>query len=407
MVENGKRSLPSLTGLRFFAAFLICLAHVIPYVIPHSSLLFPQLAGEGMTLFFVLSGFVIHYNYSATLKENPKLGMYNFVISRFARLYPLFFICLCFFLLSDINKATLPATFDQTIPYYLTLTESWFYITIGSHTLIYQFGDIPSVFWSISTEWFFYLVYPLISFTLLKMSKIRTKIIIFLIILICMPILIAKAYFLQLSLDQFAMNRLGSGIDMTKPQDSFFRWLVYFSPYFRISEFLIGCLTAAIYMQLSERLPSKKEEGFGFFILFLAITSIPVLHYLIFHPPVKLLWMEELHRCFGFAPTMAIIMFCCVRYNNIITRLACNPILILGGEMSYSLYLLHLPIAAAFSYNAPHTYSWILTLGELPRTLLTFACIFGIAFISYNLIEIPMRRILRRWLMVSPVYSVL
>ena len=46
-----------------------------------------NLTGIGMTLFFVLSGFVIHYNHSST---SPALAAFTpSFVARFARLYPL------------------------------------------------------------------------------------------------------------------------------------------------------------------------------------------------------------------------------------------------------------------------------------------------------------------------------
>src|ERR1700691_3291248 len=62
--------LPSLTGLRFFAAFFILVGHGTPMMLKLTPN--PQLVINvtncfleiGMELFFVLSGFVIHYNYA-------------------------------------------------------------------------------------------------------------------------------------------------------------------------------------------------------------------------------------------------------------------------------------------------------------------------------------------------------
>src|ERR1700722_15808095 len=63
--------LPALTGLRFFAAFFILVGHGTPMMLKLTP--DPQLVINvtncfleiGMELFFVLSGFVIHYNYAA------------------------------------------------------------------------------------------------------------------------------------------------------------------------------------------------------------------------------------------------------------------------------------------------------------------------------------------------------
>src|SRR5207249_9141221 len=58
--------IPALTGLRFFAAFFILFAHAVDWLAQFQNSNIRQnfsfVAMYGMPLFFVLSGFVIHYN---------------------------------------------------------------------------------------------------------------------------------------------------------------------------------------------------------------------------------------------------------------------------------------------------------------------------------------------------------
>ena len=81
--------LPALDGLRFMAAMLVAGGHYVSiFSQGKASGMITTLTGLGMTLFFVLSGFVIHYNYCGTI---PKAGgIRAFAIARFARLYPLY-----------------------------------------------------------------------------------------------------------------------------------------------------------------------------------------------------------------------------------------------------------------------------------------------------------------------------
>src|SRR5579872_3889748 len=61
------REIPALTGIRFFAAAFILIAHAADWTLQFSDSNVKEnltiLAMYGMPLFFVLSGFVIHYNY--------------------------------------------------------------------------------------------------------------------------------------------------------------------------------------------------------------------------------------------------------------------------------------------------------------------------------------------------------
>ena len=90
---SAKKSIDELTGLRGIAALLIILHHVLllypilrSYPIARSLGCFGYM---GMDLFFVLSGFVICYNYAEKIKVNPKKGILEFFVARIARLYPL------------------------------------------------------------------------------------------------------------------------------------------------------------------------------------------------------------------------------------------------------------------------------------------------------------------------------
>src|SRR5947207_2900022 len=99
MVSN-RASIPSLTGLRFLAALSVAISHATTLIMPMKGpagawyIILESLAGIGMPLFFVLSGFVIHYNYSETIKHERLRGIANFFSARFARIYPLFAVCL-------------------------------------------------------------------------------------------------------------------------------------------------------------------------------------------------------------------------------------------------------------------------------------------------------------------------
>ena len=85
---------PALTGLRFLAAFSVLLAHGLAAIVandapPQGAVYWlMQASGFGMTLFFVLSGFVIHYNYARLVSDGGPRGIAAFLWARFARLNP-------------------------------------------------------------------------------------------------------------------------------------------------------------------------------------------------------------------------------------------------------------------------------------------------------------------------------
>lgn len=390
-------AIPALTGLRFFAALSVALAHVtLRFVAQENSSLIQvisQLSAEGMSLFFVLSGFVIHYNYSHKIRVSPLIGLLNFFIARLARLWPLYFICLGIDLvLIYYRTGSTPDYFQQAVPFYLTLTQSWFYFPLGEYALAFQFGSLAKVAWSVSTEWFFYFCYPLLCFILIKTVKLRQKL--FLIIglssIIIITIYLLAAY--HLKINAVAITTFGPIADtVTHNEHSFFRWLIYISPYLRIFEFILGATVAAVYMQISTASLGAKEKWLGFLLTVTTILTLVPYHYFIFNPPTHAAWLVHLHQCFGFALPFAIIIFCCARYQNLVTRIFCLPVILLGGEISYSFYLLH-PVITGTTVRLLQKFP----LHPFLKISVTLALIYGVACLSYKLIEVPARRAIRK-----------
>ena len=92
------QQIPALTGLRFFAAFFILFAHSADWLAQFQDSEirrnFAFVAMYGMPLFFVLSGFVIHYNYRRLfMSHGVSRATCEFAAARFARLFPLY-LCL-------------------------------------------------------------------------------------------------------------------------------------------------------------------------------------------------------------------------------------------------------------------------------------------------------------------------
>src|SRR5882762_7171657 len=108
-----------------------------------------------MTLFFTLSGFVIHLTYAKDFDER------RFFTARFARLYPLYivFLVLCFVgnprLVTDGSDELLPFTLVHVLG-----VQTWLPFTYNG--ALAANGPFH-VSWSISTEFFFYLCYPLLA----------------------------------------------------------------------------------------------------------------------------------------------------------------------------------------------------------------------------------------------------
>ena len=91
-----KDRLPVLDGIRFLAALSILLGHAWGDILkfddfPFFSSIGGMISMYGMPMFFVLSGFVIHYNYAQLFKTmGTRWAICEFFAARVARIYPLF-----------------------------------------------------------------------------------------------------------------------------------------------------------------------------------------------------------------------------------------------------------------------------------------------------------------------------
>jgi peptidoglycan/LPS O-acetylase OafA/YrhL len=162
---NSKR-LEKLEAIRGFAAIYVVLFHVLPQEI----LLFGVNIGylfrfgpEAVILFFVLSGFVIQYSFQRSANKSFR----HFLFKRFIRLYiPLLFV----FLLGYILKSYSQGKFAD--PDWPTLLGNIFML----QDVISQKPNVicatymgNSVLWSLSYEWWFYMIFYFIQ------NKIKPK----------------------------------------------------------------------------------------------------------------------------------------------------------------------------------------------------------------------------------------
>jgi peptidoglycan/LPS O-acetylase OafA/YrhL len=400
---------PGLTGLRFVAAISVALAHGAHLILKldDDSVTYwlTTLSGLGMGLFFVLSGFVIHYNYRLAVTDGGLNGLSSFFWARFSRLYPLYFLIVTIDILLGRHffefMAGKPALFtDQlrALPYYLTLTQSWRYVPFSENSLIYVTGGNSALTWSISTEWFFYLSYPLVA--LLVIRARRPMVIINAGLAWCaiwIPFLIWLSHKAE-ELEPWAVTHYGPIAGMQdRFQDSFFEWLMYFSPYVRIGEFILGCIIAQLYLQLLDKVPSRREHVMGRLLLGLGIISLLILIYLEYSPNAEFVTIQDLNLNFGLAPSVALVIFCVARYDTLITRMLNHRAAIALGEASYSIYLTHflvLMLAASFlggelSATMPNV------LFLLSKYLFLLGLMLLISLGLYTFVEVPARQWLR------------
>lgn len=164
-----RKELTGLTGLRFLAAFYVFVFHIhlrTPLsFLPPALQTFISTGALGVSIFFVLSGFILTY---AHLKDFPEAQFAGsayygrFLLKRLARIYPAYLVGLLVSLGVSYWLHALPSPtvigLDATMlqSYVPALSMQWY----GSGA------------WSVSTEFFFYLLFPLLLPVLLRLSRL-------------------------------------------------------------------------------------------------------------------------------------------------------------------------------------------------------------------------------------------
>ena len=404
----GRRpDVPALTGLRFLAAFSVLLAHSLAATVANNAppqgavYWLMQASGFGMTLFFVLSGFVIHYNYARLVTDGRLRGIAAFFWARFARLYPLFLLMMLVYVLVSQRHVAywtgrpeeINAIF-QALPYFLLSIQSWIYKLIGGGSLIdaIRGGSPPT--WSISTEWFFYFAYPLIAWLILRA---RAPAIILLVIgLWCVlwTSFSTGLYDRTPQIDAWAIGRFGPIAGVQNHEDSFVRWLLYASPYLRIGEFVLGALTAQLYVALQRRDVTRRENAFGGALFWAAASSVLLITYLEYNPDVSMTIFRKMNMNFALAPSVALLVFCAARYQSAASRLLTSRPAIALGEASYSIYLVHSIVligAVKLTGSAVHGVAY-----NVVKLIVLMAIVVAISLLLYAYYEAPARSWLRR-----------
>lgn len=381
-VLDGRMRIPALTGMRFFAALMILAHHAaVPYVVNRQMLsvigAFGMLA---MPLFFTLSGYVMWLNYSKLFaSRNVSYACRRFFSARVARLAPMYLVVMA------IGCVTFPTErlWDELSPMLL-----W---PLFLQSLFPNYGDeivslvVPPIghLWSVSVEMVLYVFFPFIAVSLSKFSKKG------LLSISAVNIALLAVVFVVLS---FVASTATVG-RLSNPD--FGRYLLYYSPITHIFEFLAGCAAAALSEQRRAVTTSMRSGAFAVWAL-LAATFL--LAWIYQATAYELIPASFPHIVPYVSVPIAALIACLIYYicttKQTITSSLSHPLIIYGGELSYSIYLLH-PLFVDYLRQL---------LGERPRPVWVALVIIvaiaatSIAFSvgSYKWIEKPGKKLVLR-----------
>ena len=281
------------------------------------------------------------------------------------------------------------------LPFFLLSVQSWLYLPIGDTSLIYAIGPSASLTWSISTEWFFYLVYPCAAWVIVGLRTPRST-------ALAAAAWCALWIFVTISLYDGARNSTPGRLRILDPSpggrstrsivsyagSSIFRLIS------RIGEFILGAIVAQFYVQLHARKPAPVETAFGNAVFIAATASVFVISYFAYGPGIAVNVFEKMDMNFALGPPAALLIFCAARYRNAVSQLLNTSVAIALGDASYSIYLVHLGVLLAVAWltgSAGHGLAF-----DSVRLIVVNAAIITMSMLIYRFYEEPARAWLRR-----------
>ncbi len=357
VTEGEERSeLRPLTALRFFAAALVFVYHC-----PATS----DFAGRyglgqaGVGFFFILSGFILMYAYRNIFQTDVAWAQVrDFYAARIARVYPAYVLAsviavpvLIAFGDPQWNAST-PLMRGLAFVAQILVVQAW--IPIGTICL-----GINSPAWSISTEAFFYVVFPFLAHSLLRTFGRASgwKII------------------------------AGTGLVWGVPTAIFLvphavsMWVSYIFPPVRLVDFAVGMLCAIFFHTQPRtgvrRIPWTGIEGAAVAGVVASIALSPGL-------PAVALYALYL------VPAWSVLIVSAAYAGGLLSRFLARPLFVQLGRVSFAFYLVHWLVLAGFRH-----------VHGLPAPLFfaaMFSATLAASFAMYHLVERPLRIRVRRLL---------
>lgn len=341
MAEASAHRFRTLDGWRGVCALLVALhhfpAHGFLYALP-----VVRNAWLLVDFFFVLSGFVIAYAYGGRLSDAAQIK--SFTLRRFLRLWPLHAAILGGFVVLEIIGYTRTG---------VIFTGGRSLTALGTNLLLVQaLGFHPGLTWntpswSISTEFWTYLIFAAVCFSLPRMRAAASL------------ALIALSIAILVFVSRFGMRET-------------FEWAIARC----VFGFFVGVLTHDVWARgwLKRFGGSGAEAGAVFFAL----------AYLIFIPGNRAL--EYLAP-----PVFACLVLVFANGRGLVSEAMDKRAVNALGRWSYSIYMVHMLVLAIIASALPiaHIAGWradALTLGYI-------ACVIGVSAFTWRWVEIPGQRL--------------
>jgi len=361
LFRSSPEKYPALTGTRAIAAYLVFFHHFAgnPQVSGRLSGIFGE-CHVGVTLFYVLSGFLITYNYSQ--KADLSKGFwFKYVSRRIGKIYPLYIFLLALtYVLQILMKGTFPSKTSLLLNF--TLWKGFFED--------FKFDGIGQS-WSLTVEETFYFLAPFLFIAVRRVGLVATQILLY-----------GIGGLLLL---------LGSNISFYGFFSNF-RFVALYTFFGRSFEFMLGMTLAHTLLKHPNLLavPGRLKLthlglGGGVLVVFwMSLLRRPG-EFGLYHPFGMVLNNLVL-------PIFVGVLFCGLMSElTLIGRILSSAPFVFFGRTSYAFYLVHLGILEILINSRTGS------LGVRLRVGVLFVAANAVSAILFLLVEKPANSLIRNW----------
>jgi len=332
-------------GLRAFSILAVIVYHAFPALLPGGFV--------GVDVFFVISGFLI----STLIFNGQAAGHFSLMVfyrRRVQRILPALIVVLLFSLLLGwlvLLPEELSMLGEHTAAAAVFLPNFLFWTEVGYFDRAAELKPLLHL-WSLGVEEQFYLIWPLI---LILTRRVGLNVLLLLASLCCLS---------------FASNILQVEQD---------RNAAYFLPQFRAWELLLGAILAWITRQLPSS-TGKLHSALAIVGLLLMLSGTLLINKQALFPG----WWALL-------PTVGAGLLIFAGPQSTVNRyLLKNRAMVIVGKISYPLYLWHWPLLSFARITESGEVSWGIRTAAI-------AASFILAWLTYRLLEMPLRYHPSRW----------
>lgn len=379
-----------LDGLRAVAASMIFFYHAWGHAkFPHPAITLPALGevqldvvmvflGQGVALFFVLSGFLLSIPFWQAMRDGSHVQLGPFFRRRFLRIFPAYLVVVIL-LAAFYDVAHPPWQRLIQVVTHLLLVHNWAEATIY---------NVSTPLWSVATEFQLYLLLPLVMLILRSQLRRGRRMATASTALVLVTGLASIAFWL---LANAVLAHLNVDPRLIQPRG---RVLVH-SPVIGLAQFAAGIAFAGFYT----RLRNRELDGHAVSRAWLEIAGYLSL------PLTALATMALFGRLYPISPVgwpilpilfaLSVLLVSISRARlGVASALELAPVRTLG-TISYSFYLWHDFVLWAVFNSA---FIARISSSSLVKSGLAFLVTCGVAWLSYRLLERRFARLVARLL---------